>query len=266
MFIKHKDKKNMMKAGIFLFVFLTLVIISIFVLTRESGIFETYINLRSRVTNAQNLRLGAAVQLKGIKIGNIKQIHFEGLDTIVITVEINSSYMELIRKDSYMSIRTQGVLGDKFLEILGGTTEKPPVENDDFLNTEESSQMEKFLKGGEDILVVAGRVLNKLDTMLGEVDNNRITSILSKVDQGMDKLNERMSHIDGKKLDRIMENLDTTAKNFGQVTTTLKDGPGTMHSLIYDRTVHDDLQTLLGGAKRSKVLNYFIKESIKSGK
>ena len=263
MLIKHKDKKNIMLSGVFISIFLILVIISIFMLGSDHGLFETFISLKSRVTNAQNLRMGAAVQLKGIKIGSIKRIQFENLNSIVITVEIKDDYLNLIRKDSYMSIRTQGVLGDRFLEILGGTEEKPPVDNGDFLVTEESTQMDKFIKGGEDILVVAGRVLNKLDNMLGEVENNRLSSILTKVDQGMDKLNERLSHIDGKKLGGIMDNLDMTAKNFSQVTTVLKNGPGTMHSLIYDRTVHDDLQTLFGGAKRSKVLNYFIKESIR---
>ena len=57
--------------------------------------------------------------------------------------------------------------------------------------------------------------------------------------------------------------LQNSASSLTEISNHIKEGPGTLHSLIYDRTLHDDLRTLIGGSNRNKVLKYFIRESIK---
>ncbi|NBT58027.1 hypothetical protein EBT16_04505, partial [bacterium] len=58
-------------------------------------------------------------------------------------------------------------------------------------------------------------------------------------------LNEALSH-----LDSIMKKIDS--------------GDGTLGSLVNDPTVYEDVKSVLGGAKRSSILKYFMRQFIES--
>ena len=45
----------------------------------------------------------------------------------------------------------------------------------------------------------------------------------------------------------------------------IDEGQGTLGGLINDPTVHDDLKTILGGAKKSKLLKFLIHQATKGG-
>lgn len=268
--VRPKDKKNILLAGVFAASLAILTMMSIFMLSKDSSLFTSKLVIHTEVQNVRNLKSGAAVQLKGVKIGTIQSIQFLDLNKIKISLGVNRDYSPWIKKDSYMAFRTQGVLGDKFIEILGGTEETDSVEDQDFLNTQESSQLDTFINKGGDILVVASRVLHKIDTVLGSVEDNRLANILTNVELITRNANQFIRDIDGKAIGTLAKNLSkstkglkATADNLSKITKQIEQGPGSLHSLIYDRSVHDDLKTLLEGSNRSKVLKYFIRETIK---
>jgi phospholipid/cholesterol/gamma-HCH transport system substrate-binding protein len=268
--VRPKDKKNILAAGIFTSLLCILTMASVFMLSKDSSLFTTKLLIHTEVQNVQNLKSGAAVQLKGVKVGTIQQIDFLDLDKIKITVGVNRDYQPWIKSDSYIAFRTQGVLGDKFLEILGGSVDSPNIVDNDFLATQESSQFDSFINKGEDILVVASRVLHKIDKALGTVEGNRIANILTNLESVTRNANLFIRDMDGKAIGTLTKNLskatqslDKTANSFSNISKQIEKGPGTLHSLIYDRSVHDDLRTLLEGSNRSKVLKYFIRETIK---
>ena len=188
------------------------------------------IKISTKVKNAQGLRVGAAVHFKGIKVGSVHATKILSVKDILIVLKVKKKHSQWIKIDSYIDFRTQGVLGDKYLEILGGQANSQSIQNGDSLNSNENSQIDKIINEGEGMLVVAGRVLMKLDLLIGAIEPQRLKSTV----QGFDKL-----------------------------MTRINKGPGSLHSFIYDPTIHEDLKLLLGGAQRSRVLKYFIRETIK---
>ncbi len=66
-----------------------------------------------------------------------------------------------------------------------------------------------------------------------------------------------------KNVNMSMESVNKSSASLERILTRIEKGPGTINSLIYDESVHDDLRALLGGAQRNKVIKYFIRESIK---
>lgn len=270
MVMKPKDRTNFLISGIFVSLGIVIVAVSIFLLSSENSIFSSKTHLYVVVKNAQNLKMGAAVQLKGIRIGSITELIFEDVDSLKVKMSVKSEYQPWIRKDSYVSFKTQGLLGDRFLEILGGTEDSEPIEDGMTLDIKENNLIDKFVNKGEDILVVAGRVLNKIDVILGSVENNHISNILVNIDKSTERTNKLLEDIDTKVLaDAInnlakgSEDLKSSSEAVATILNRVENGPGTLHSLIYDRSVHDDLRALLGGSKRSSILKYFIRESIR---
>ncbi len=272
MIIRPQDKNNILISGFFILLSLFVVGISVFLLSSENNLFSRKIDLYIDVKNAQNLKTGAEVQLRGIKIGSVSEIKVTSLEYLRITLSVTHRHREWIRSDSYVAFKTQGVLGDRFLEILGGNEGSPIVNDQEILKVQESNQLDNFINKGEDILVVAGRVLQKVDLILGDVETTSIPQILANLEQTTSSTQKLFATLNSADLKGLIKNLNdssTQLKNtmgsVSKITKHIEEGPGTMNSLIYDRSVHDDLKTILGGTKRNRVLQYFIRESIKKG-
>lgn len=259
----EKNQKNFLISGIFIFALLLIVSATIFMLNKENPIFSSRVLILTEVKNAQNLKLGAAVQLKGIKVGSVRSINFKDLDTLTISIGVNREYEEWIKKDSYIAFKTQGVLGDKFLEILGGSNESKTIEDGDHLRSDESSFLDHVVSKGEDLLAVASHLLSKVDKMMSSVEQGRIEKILKNIEQLTNNSNKIMSSLNDKNINLTLSNLKQSSENMSKITKQIEDGPGTLHALIYDQGLHEDLRSLVGGANRNKVLKYFIRETIK---
>jgi phospholipid/cholesterol/gamma-HCH transport system substrate-binding protein len=262
---KPTDKKNYLISGIFISILLVIVAVTISMLNKQNPLFSSRVYIKTEVKNAQNLKEGAAVQLKGIKVGSITSIEFKNLDTLVINLAVNSEYREWIKKDSFLQFKTQGVLGDKFLEILGGSQETQSIEEGDSLVTNEGSQIDHIITKSEDLIVTAGSILTKMDKILGSVESGRFDRVLSNLENVTGNANKTLMTINNNGLSQSVMSLKTSSESLAKVTKRIEEGPGTLHALIYDQTLHEDLKTLLGGANRNKVMKYFIRESIKKG-
>ena len=260
---KPTDKKNYLISGIFISILLLVVMITILMLNKENPLFSSKVYVKTLVKSAQNLKDGAAVQLRGIKVGSVSGIEFKDLDTLQITLGVNAKYHEWIKKDSSISFKTQGVLGDKFLEISGGTVEAPVVEEGDMLVTNEGSQIDHIITKSEDLMVAAGSILTKFDRILSKVEETRLEKILTNLESLTANSNKVMMSLNDKNFGQSMANLKNSTDSMARMTKRIEEGPGTMHALIYDQGLHEDLRTLVGGANRSKVLKFFIRESIK---
>lgn len=260
---KPSDKKNYLISGIFISILLLIAMSTVFMLNKENPFFGSSISIKTQVKSAQSLKDGAAIQLKGIKIGSVKKITFINLDTLEITFEVLSKYKKWIKKDSEITFRTQGVLGDKYLEISGGTENTPSVKQGDILQTTEGSQFDHIITKSEDLVVAAGSVLSKLDKIMGNIEDRRVDKILSNLENLTANSNKLLSSINDKNFGQSINNLKNSSESLSKISKRIEDGPGSLHALIYDQGLHEDLRALLGGANRSKVLKYFIRESIK---
>jgi phospholipid/cholesterol/gamma-HCH transport system substrate-binding protein len=263
--IKPNDKKNYLISGIFISVLLGICMVTIFMLNKENALFSRRIRIRTEVKSAQNLKDGAAVQLKGVKVGSISSIKFKNVDTLIITLGVNEDYKEWIKRDATLTFKTQGVLGDKFLEINGGSESSPSIDDGDMLITNESNQIEHIITKSEDLMVAAGSILTKFDRILSSVENNRLEKILVNLESLTANTNKVMSSFADKNLGTTVANFKQSSESMSKITKQIEEGPGTLHALIYDQGLHEDLRTLVGGANRNKVLKYFIRESIKKG-
>ncbi len=260
---KPSDRKNYLISGIFISILLLVVMVTIFMLNKENPLFSSKVQIKTLVKSAQNLKDGAAVQLRGIKVGSIQAIEFKNLDTLEITLGVTEKYRTWIKKDSEITFKTQGVLGDKFLEISGGTEASESVSEGDTLVTNEGSQFDQIITKSEDLVVTAGNVLAKFDKIMGKIEDNRVEKILINLEHLTSNSSKVMASLNDKSFGQSITNLKTSSESLTRITKRIEEGPGTAHALIFDQGLHEDLRALFGGANRSKVLKYFIRESIK---
>jgi predicted MPP superfamily phosphohydrolase len=129
--------------------------------------------------------------------------------------------------------------------------------------TSEASQIEHIINKSEDLMVAAGSILTKFDRIISSVENNRLERVLTNLETLTANTNKVMVTLNDKKLAESIGNFKTSSDSITRMTKRIEEGPGTLHALIYDQGLHEDLRSLVGGANRNKVLKFFIRESIK---
>lgn len=87
----------------------------------DAGTYE----VSAKFTNATGLRRGAPVEMAGVRVGRVSGIALDGEDAR-LTLRLDESLR--LSRDSIASIRTKGILGDKYVSLSQGGAEEliPP--------------------------------------------------------------------------------------------------------------------------------------------
>ncbi len=112
----------------------------------DVGLFDrqsTY-TLVGRFDSVSGLKEGAAVEMAGVRVGKVSSITFDGERfEAVVTMEIPNHIQLTI--DSVASIRTTGIIGDKYIKVTIGGDEDFLQPGDEFEQTESSLDIEELI-------------------------------------------------------------------------------------------------------------------------
>jgi phospholipid/cholesterol/gamma-HCH transport system substrate-binding protein len=270
---RKKDEMNLVKVGIFISLMTAVLMIMIVSIGKENSLFHPKIELKARVDNVKNLKPGSTVELKGIRVGSVNEIKIISEDMVEIHFTILESELQWIKQDSKVSVSTAGLVGDKYLEIYGGTKESKPLNPEsDFLSSESGTDMKLLMTKGESIATITERILTRIDHIIYNMDDGKklidTVNSLSKTSANMERISEELknAHLGDtvKNVNASMLRLGNASASIEKIMSRIEKGPGTLNSMIYDDGLHEDLRALLGGASRNKVIKYFIRESIQN--
>jgi MlaD protein len=132
---------NMSRAfriGIFVVFALLSLTAGVFLIGNKEFLFSPTYRLKTDFQNASGLENGSEVRVGGIHEGTISRIDLPTEPGGKVTVEmtLHDPTKNIIRMDSIASIKTEGLLGDKYLEISFGTVKADAVGNDDVIASE----------------------------------------------------------------------------------------------------------------------------------
>lgn len=97
----------------------------------------------AKFTSASGLRTGAYVEAAGVRVGLVDSIEFDPDDYLaVVTLAIDKEVP--IHEDAIASIRTAGIIGDKYVKITPGGLE-PLEDGGEIFETEPSINLEELI-------------------------------------------------------------------------------------------------------------------------
>lgn len=127
-----------MLAGIIAITFLALRMGDVTLFNNDDYIIKT------RFTSASGLKEGAYVEMAGVTVGKVKQIYFNP-ETYLADVDISLQNNIKIPDDSIASIRTSGIIGDKFVKISAGGSDIYLEPSMEIVETEPSINLEELI-------------------------------------------------------------------------------------------------------------------------
>jgi phospholipid/cholesterol/gamma-HCH transport system substrate-binding protein len=98
--------------------------------------------VKARFSNIGGLKEGSEVEIAGVKVGKVAKITLDNYQAIVELL-INPGIK--IQEDSIASIRTQGIIGDKYVKISPGGAEEYIKPNGMISETESTVDIEELI-------------------------------------------------------------------------------------------------------------------------
>jgi len=104
---------------------------------------ETY-PLTARFTSISGLKEGTTIELAGVVVGKVSQIELDAGEYEAV-VHLNIDKTVELTDDSIASIRTSGIIGDKFIKLTPGGSEIYLEAGDEIDETESSISLEELV-------------------------------------------------------------------------------------------------------------------------
>lgn len=251
------------KAGIFVFSGIVVAMVTVLLMGGAKTMFQKNYRVNLNVSDVGGLAKGAAIRSGGLKIGRVDDITFtQNYEGVQVTLLIEENFKERVRQDSLVRFQTQGVLGDKYLEITGGSPGQPVIANGGSIQAEAGKDLSSMLAdGGNAVQLLKENLANLKVITASMAQNNQMANIMKDLQATMANMRDFSQTM---KDSKATTELSATLKNLRLVTDKLNKGEGTIGALLADSSLYEDLKNLIGGANRNNVLKFFVRQAVKS--
>ncbi len=215
----QRRRRVVLRSGVFAALGLAVATVVVFLIGSERNSFSATTTYRASFANVEGLQVESPVRLGGLNVGRVTAVGFgDDLDDqrILVTLEVASRFQARVREDSVARVTSRGVLGDKAVDISTGSQSLPLVPEDGELKTGPSGDLNALLEKGTTIL-----------------ENATVISA---------DLREGVAAFTAPKLREDVAAIIHTARG---VTEELEHGSGTLHALIYDAALADEVKALV---------------------
>jgi len=229
-----KETGKELRIGILLAIGFLIIFGAIFIVGGQEGIFTAKYELKVRFANVEGLTIGAPVRLGGVKVGSVRAIRFspEGAGkSIIIQMSISENSFTRIRQDSNARLGSQGLLGDRTVDITVGSPEAPQLREGEFISSIEATQF-------DDLISKSGDALTDL-----KITAQNAKEISWKVNHGEGSLAQIIND------PRLYMSLDSLLNMWADITIKINSGQGFLSMLVNDPSLYKNLTASLGEMK-----------------
>ncbi|ALL06266.1 mammalian cell entry protein [Pedobacter sp. PACM 27299] len=140
------QKVNNIKLGAFVLSGLVLMIFAFFIIGKNNNIFGNDFKLKVRFSNLNGLTKGNNVLFSGLQAGTVKEIELINDSTIEVIMQINSKVKSFINKNAVAAVGTEGLMGNKVVNIspVKGMSQK--VAEGDLLQAKNTANMDEIIE------------------------------------------------------------------------------------------------------------------------
>jgi phospholipid/cholesterol/gamma-HCH transport system substrate-binding protein len=140
-------KKRKIEFYVGLFVILGLACITyLFAAFGETGLMNRpQYRIYAYFTSVSGLKKGARVEMAGVEIGSVSSISIDK-ERMLAKVELSIDKNIGLSEDIIASVKTSGIIGQKYIDILPGGSDTMLEPGDEVVNTESSLDIESLVR------------------------------------------------------------------------------------------------------------------------
>jgi phospholipid/cholesterol/gamma-HCH transport system substrate-binding protein len=260
-----------LRVGLFVLVGLLILAVAIFYVT-GAGMWGPKYRLNTYLPEVNGLAPGAPVSLDGVEIGNVERITIvprehgkppDKMHNIEVVMRLDRRYQNDILTDSVASALTEGLLGNRYINIQRGFT-GTPLQNGQTVPGVEEKAIKEVVERSADVLTNLSALSEDVQDLISGVRQGRgtlgklltddqaykhLSSILAKGDEIASEVQSGQGTVG--KLVMNNEMGDKVENTVDQVNTMLSDlraQKGTLGKLLYDPTLYDQAKEAISNS------------------
>ncbi len=272
-----KSESSNYKLGIFIFIGILLLIVSIFYVGQKSSLFSSTFTVKAYFADIKGLRNGAVVRLSGTDVGNVTKISILNDTTgrVEVTMKVVSEIKRFIKTDSKATIETEGIVGNKVVVLQIGSASAEEIEDGDVIQSVQPLGLNEIIAETTGIMIYTKELTKNLASIMAKINKGEgtlgqiisddqlyynakkltktadesLTSITKQINQEAQLFDEIGKGVQTVivKINKVVNKVDTTFQSF-------KLGKGVLGSLLVENSQYDSIFTDLVENVRQTVL------------
>jgi len=219
--------------GAFVLAGLALFTTGLFMIGNRHEAFARRVELYTEFADVSGIVPGTGVQVAGMNAGEVLAMEVPGAPPAKFRVRlrINEKFTGVVRIDSVVTVGTEGVVGNRFLEISAGSSRAPAVVTGATLKGIEPTDLSALLE-------LAKGTIGNVDTPVRNA-NSLVTKTNGLIASVADNLNA------------TLDKTRLTISNANDVVTGLKEGRGPAGMLLHDEALADQIRQAVTNVKNA---------------
>ena len=237
--MRSNGNRRAIIVGIFIFLGLAIFIWTVLTLGSQKNTFEKSITLKTYFQNVNGLQKGNNIWFSGVKVGTIDNVALIGNGKVEVDMNIDEKSVSYIHKNAKAKLSSDGLIGNKIIEIYGGSSQAPAISNGDVLNNEEllstDQMMATLSKNNDNLLAITDNlkvISNKMADGKGSVGK------LLNDETFADELTKTVVT-----LKNASANLQQLSENVSHYTARLNDSGTLANDLVSDTVIFSKLRS-----------------------
>lgn len=234
----------------------------------RQNLFGDTIELKAEFEEVNGLMKGNNVRYAGINIGTVTSVNIVNDSVVMVEMVVESSAMEYIKTNALASIGSDGLMGNKLVNISSSKGDAPLIKEGDVIKSVtplDTDEIMRTLSRTNDDMSVIAQNLKSITQKIE--DENMVWNLLSDSALALNIKNTVRN------VDYTSAELTNISRTFSQVAKDVQDGKGTVGKLLKDTSFIERVDNaLLGIQNVSDSLNRLtgniahITDDIKAGK
>ena len=233
-----KQTINNIKLGLFVIAGFAFFMLMLYWVGKDTNMFSSNIILKARFQNVNGLMPGNNVRSSGIQVGTVRTITFINDSTIEIEMAIDEEFKKFISKNALVNIGSEGLMGNKIVNIIPGKGEAPEVEDGDLLASKKNPDTDEMLKILYETNNMVAQIAVSVKSTVDQVNNS--TTIWSLLNDAAVSSNIKTSLVNIKE---ATEDLSVFMEEMELIAHKIESGNGPAGTIINDTTISSDLIT-----------------------
>jgi phospholipid/cholesterol/gamma-HCH transport system substrate-binding protein len=223
------NKTNTVKLGMFVMAGLGFLILLLYIIGKNQNLFGSTFLLKARFGNVHGLLAGNNVRFAGIDAGSVKRVEVLNDTTIEVSLLVKTKMKQFIHRNAQISIGTDGLIGNRVINIEPCKTPAPLVAEGDVFWGEKGADTEEMLRvlnnTNTDIATIAGEIKRSINRL----NNSKALWGILEDETLPVNIRQSLSHVKS-----ATASMDRSMQDLSVIMEDVKRGKGSIGKLVRD--------------------------------
>jgi len=202
------------RLGLFVAGGIALFVIAIFIIGKQKNLFNPVYSLTTTFYNVSGLQVGNKVRFSGIDVGTVDNIQIINDSTVKVNLFIRKEVQQYIKTNSEVAIASEGLIGDKMLQITQGTHNASFAKDGQYLKSLEPVEIDAIMASLQSTVDNAEIISDELSDIMININSGEGTlGRLIKDTVIAENLNQTMVNLK-RSTKGLDENMKAAQENF----------------------------------------------------